>query len=243
MRDSWWRVLAAVAVLAVVALEGALLRDGNSPLDTMDDATHRWALHNRNGFFTWGAKLIDHLTEPILATVLAIIIGALFVWRDRGLKRGVTILLTVLAAQGIAQILRVLVDRPRPPVSSRLIALSDAPSYPSAHTTASTAFMVIIAWVGTVYSVKLWMRLALDAAAIATGFVASSRVYIGAGWASDQIAAILIALACALLVTAVIELAWPWAHTSLPNRVGRWFNDDSDRRRPALDLADGPAEG
>ncbi|WP_018178811.1 phosphatase PAP2 family protein [Jongsikchunia kroppenstedtii] len=243
MRESWWRVLAAVAVFAVVALEGVLLRDDNSPLDTMDDATHQWALHNRNGFFTWGAKLIEYLTEPILATVLAILIGAFFIWRDRGLKRGVTIIATVLIAQAIAQVLRVFVDRPRPPASSRLISLSDAPSYPSLHSTGSTAFMVIIAWVATAYSVKLWMRLALDAAAIATGFVTSSRVYIGAGWASDQIAAVLIALACALLVTAVIELVWPWAHTLFPNSVARWFNDDSDRRRPALDLADGPAEG
>jgi len=242
MRDSWWRVLAAVAVLAVVALEGALLRNDNSPLDTMDDATHRWALHNRNGFFTWGAKLIDHLTDPILAAVLAIVIGALFIWRDHGLKRGVTIMVTVLGAQSIAQVLRVLVDRPRPPVTSRLISFSNAPSYPSAHTTGSTAFMVIVAWVATAYSVKLWMRLALDTAAIATGFVASSRVYIGAGWASDQIAAILVALACALLATALIELAWPWARTIFPKSVGLWFNDDSDRRRPALDLADGPAE-
>jgi undecaprenyl-diphosphatase len=87
----------------------------------------------------------------------------------------------------VFRLLKVVLDRSRPPLADRLVAETNE-SLPSGHATMSVVVVgtiVVLTWAGR----GAWARAAMVAAAAAwIGAVGATRVYLGVHWVSDVLA-------------------------------------------------------
>lgn len=121
--------------------------------------------------------------------VLPLLISGLLWWR-RGLRTGLFFLVTSAISALLVQLVKKIIERPRPDV---LMVSADHGSFPSGHTANAATMMVAlalifgrwwIAWIGTIYVV----------------IMALSRNLLGAHWFTDTLAGTLLGTGVALLM-------------------------------------------
>jgi undecaprenyl-diphosphatase len=134
-------------------------------------------------------------------------------WREARLVAAVT-----LGAGALVEVLKAVVDRPRPPVSVQLAVETNA-SFPSGHTVLATAVLGVLAALLARRSGSPAVRAVLPSVAVAVAvLVGLSRLYLGVHWASDVLGAWL--LGCCWLVlclTVEAHLATARARPSRPS--------------------------
>ena len=198
-------VLAGLAMLGTSVLvflgasEDVIRHNGAA---TRDAARLDWFTDHRTSSLVGVAKFLNTAGSVGVVAALAVVVG-LLLWR-RGLPLifAATPLLAVIAAEGVAAALKVLVDRARPAASLRLVAEAD-PSFPSGHATAATAFGISVAAVLIVYVLRSrWSRLVTLAAGVLVPIaVAASRLELGVHWPTDVAAGLALGASVALIVT------------------------------------------
>ncbi len=176
---------------------------GTTELDAMRDLAA-----NRSGALTSIARTVTWAGSAFLLVPLGLVCCAVLI--RRGLTREALILATSLAgAIGLAVTVKLLVDRPRPPVEH--LQTVSGPSFPSEHATQASAFWfsltLVLPAVGLVPGVT---RLCAGLAVGLVLAVAASRVYLGVHYPADVIAGVLLGTAWA---------AWSWRAIGTPRRL------------------------
>jgi undecaprenyl-diphosphatase len=164
-----------------------------------------WLAHYDLSAARWGAshatagstRLLRDLSVLASTPVMAVIasVAALVEWRRS--RRGAVLVFMAMVAIGqlvVSNLVKVLVDRPRPDIA-RLTHFSGS-SFPSGHaTTAAAVFAAVAFLLGRRQSRGTKALLAAGAAAIAAA-VGTSRVLLGVHWFTD--------------VLAGLALGWAW---------------------------------
>lgn len=116
-------------------------------------------------------------------------------------RETVAVALSLGGAILIANAVKLLVSRPRPPVEHLQVVTGQ--SFPSAHATQAGAF-----WLSLVLAARSarYIRLVAATSALLVAMVALSRVYLGVHYPSDVIAGVLLGSGWAVLVARCIEL-------------------------------------
>jgi undecaprenyl-diphosphatase len=180
----------AALLTALTALTIAV--HSNGWVTRLDTATTSWLVAHRSVGFDVAASVITDLGSPIATAAAGAIFAALLCWRARSTIPGIIVIGTVSAAALASTVLKVVVDRPRPPLQWQIVRETD-PSFPSGHVTGTAALLGIIAFcVGTACSrtVRAWLA---SGVITAVAVIAATRLYLGVHWLSDVAAGAILA--------------------------------------------------
>jgi membrane-associated phospholipid phosphatase len=159
------------------------------PITLVDARFSTW-LHTR-GFepLTRFMLLVTSLHSGLSVTVMTLAVAA-YLWFRRLRIWTVTLMLAVFGGMALNFLLKNLFLRPRPYFNDRILTLTSY-SFPSGHTMMATVFY------GTLCALALsqvrrwqWRLLAILGAALLVLLVGFSRIYLGAHFLSDVLAAI-----------------------------------------------------
>jgi len=178
----------ALALVFLAALGFGLVADmvtSRTGLYRWDASAAAWGADHATAASTRLLGLITWLGATVTVLAVTVALGGLEFLRRRRLAVLGFLLTVVLGQNLIANTVKVLVDRPRPPVPH--LAPASGFSFPSGHTAAAAATWAAVALVlgrGRPVAVKAWLA---AGAAVLTVAVASSRVLLGVHWLTDVI--------------------------------------------------------
>jgi membrane-associated phospholipid phosphatase len=170
------------------------------PLDSADLRFVTWVSRHRSAGWTAFAKALS-IAGQLAILIAACAAAAVWLCVRRRFADIVTLALAVAGAKIISDAVKVLVDRPRPPIV-HLVRVTSA-SFPSGHATQTAAIVPVLALVLTAGTAGAYRRLALAGAILFVIAVGWSRVYLGVHYASDVVAGWLLGGAWALVVLSV----------------------------------------
>lgn len=228
-------VLVYSVVMIGVALAGLLMAGGPTGVDR---AVMTEVEGMRSDGVTSVVSVLSELFSPALVPVWAVIIAGYLLFRDRRVHRAAALLASVVAAAAVAEVVKVIVSRPRPPAPDQVSGYEATLSYPSGHVTGTAALLVAVALLGTVAFGRAARNAALVAALAVTAFVAWTRLYLGVHWLTDVAAGLLVGASTAVLAVAVM----PVVTTLIADRLGdrlppgaaQWFTRPRAAGRHAL---------
>jgi membrane-associated phospholipid phosphatase len=178
----------ALGLVFAAALGFGLVADmvtSETGLYRLDASAAAWGADNATPASTWFLGLVTWLGATVTVLAVTVALGGVE-WLRRRHLAVLGFLVTVAVGQNlIANTVKELVDRERPPVPH--LAPSSGFSFPSGHTAAAAAVwaaVVLVLGRGRPLRVKAW--LAAGAAGI-TVAVAASRVLLGVHWLTDVI--------------------------------------------------------
>jgi membrane-associated phospholipid phosphatase len=186
---------AGVALLAVAAAFAAVIaaepvRPFTAPLD-------RWWLSVvtpwQAGPLTRAGEVLSYLAGPWGGTVVVAILVVLLLWRRR-IWTAVFLALAEACGSGLSQLIKHLVERPRPP---HPLVRADFGSFPSGHVI--TTLVVGLALVAAL-SRPGRRALPLTGVAIAAALMMCCRTYLRAHWLTDTFESVLVASGIALVL-------------------------------------------
>jgi membrane-associated phospholipid phosphatase len=179
---------AALGLVFAAALGFGLVSDmvtSETGLYRLDASAAAWGADNATPASTWFLGAVTWLGASVTVLAVTFALGGLE-WLRRRRLAVLAFMVTVVVGQNlIANTVKVLVDRERPPVPH--LAPSSGFSFPSGHTAAAAATwaaVVLVLGRGRPVRTKAW--LAAGAAAVAVA-VAASRVLLGVHWLTDVI--------------------------------------------------------
>jgi undecaprenyl-diphosphatase len=178
----------ALALIFAAALGFGVVADmvtTRTGLYRLDASAAAWGAEHASPTSTRLLGLVTWLGATVTVLSVSVALGVLE-WVERRRLAVLAFLVMVVAGQNlIANLVKVLVDRERPPVPH--LAASSGFSFPSGHTAAAAATWAAVALVlgrGRPLPVKAWLG---AGAALLTVAVAASRVLLGVHWLTDVI--------------------------------------------------------
>ncbi len=159
------------------------------PLTVIDRSVAAWFHQRRTPALTTTMQLVTGLAS--FNWVMAItLVAALMLWWKRCWYRLLALLLVVPGGMGVAFLLKIAFHRQRPDFADSFLVF-DGYSFPSGHTMAATLLYGLLA----TYAVILlkswrWRVGAIIGASVMVLLVGFSRVYLGAHYPSDVLAAV-----------------------------------------------------
>jgi membrane-associated phospholipid phosphatase len=150
-----------------------------------DASAAAWGAEHATPTTTWLLGLVTWLGATATVLSVTVALGVLEWLRRRRLAVLAFLLVVVVGQNLIANTVKELVDRERPPVPH--LAPSSGFSFPSGHTAAAAATwaaVVLVLGRGRPLAVKAWLA---AGAALLTVAVAASRVLLGVHWLTDVI--------------------------------------------------------
>jgi membrane-associated phospholipid phosphatase len=178
----------ALGLVFAAALGFGLVSDmvtSQTGLYRLDASAARWGADNATPASTWVLGMITWLGATVTVLTVTALLGGLEWLRRRRLAVLAFLLMVVVGQNLIANTVKALVDRERPPVPH--LAPSSGFSFPSGHTAAAAATwaaVVLVLGRGRPFRVKAWLAAAAAAVTVA---VAASRVLLGVHWLTDVI--------------------------------------------------------
>jgi undecaprenyl-diphosphatase len=150
------------------------------------------------------AKVVTHLGSPNLAIAVGLIAVA-FLWR-RCRASAFTLGVLVAAALTVDTVLKVIVDRARPPSPAVSTMLGSFPSGHVIHAVIIFGLVPFLLWILT--NLPGVLRLGFVVFAVVVLLVAWSRVRLGAHWPSDVIASLFIGASLLLGAEQLLTSTW-----------------------------------
>lgn len=193
-------LIAAAAVVFVVVLD-------DPTLDASDAAVFAWILGHRSPAATSVARAISLVGGTVWTGGVAVVAAAVLAWRRRWWTAAVWVV-TVAFGSLVIRLLKEAVERPRPPVPTRL-AVETTASLPSGH-----ALMAALGLGLAAVAVRRLVRpplagaLAMAVAVVLAAAIGLSRAYLGVHWTTDLLAGWLLGAALAVIgatVATVLE--------------------------------------
>jgi membrane-associated phospholipid phosphatase len=178
----------ALGLIFAMALGFGLVSDmvtSETGLSRYDASAASWGADNATPTSTWLLGLVTWLGATVTVLAITVALGALE-WLRRRRLAVLAFLVTVVVGQNlIANTVKALVERERPPVPH--LAASSGFSFPSGHTAAAAAtWAAVVLVLGRGRPLRVKALLAAGAAVI-TVAVAASRVLLGVHWLTDVI--------------------------------------------------------
>ncbi|MBJ7290977.1 phosphatase PAP2 family protein [Williamsia sp.] len=204
MKSHLTRIEVTVALVAVVALLGVAIAVGHNPLRSIDAGVLSWMVDHRSSGATSAATTVTDLFAPMWTGIWTVVAAAVLVAVDRTLIRAVQLLATVAVAGAACEVIKLAVDRLRPPTFDQVASPELAMSFPSGHVTGAAALLIGLAVITTSAARSRTRWWVVTAAVIVASGVALSRLYLGAHWFSDVAAAVALAVAAVVAVPAVV---------------------------------------
>jgi undecaprenyl-diphosphatase len=192
---------AGLALLAAAAAFAAVMADqGSGPArnpDPFATPLDRWWLSVvtswQAGPLTRAGEVLSYLAGPWGGTVVVAILVVLLLWRRR-IWTAVFLALAEACGSGASQLIKHLVERPRPP---HPLVRADFGSFPSGHVITTT--VVGLALVAAL-SRPGRRALPLTGVAIAAALMMCCRTYLRAHWLTDTFESVLVASGIALVL-------------------------------------------
>jgi len=159
-------------------------------------------------------------TSVIIPTL--VLVAAVLVIRRRDWRSAILLGAAVAGAVGLYNIVKLAVERPRPPSTLWIGNFSDS-AFPSGHATQAAAFYGMLAMVfSAMRSLRVRVIVWTGAAAI-TLVVGASRLYLGAHWLTDVLAGYALGAAWIAIVTALslLDRGTGRRRTTVPTRTPR----------------------
>lgn len=194
----------ALITLAVAVVDGGWLIGADGPLT-------QWVIGHRHSSLDTIALAVTTVTGPPETAAAGVLIAAVLMWRTTRYAPAVIMLATVGGAAVACTVIKLVVGRERPPVSTQLVLETDH-SFPSGHVTGTAALLLMAAFVVGQH-ISSTARTVLVAAAITvTLLVAASRVYLGVHWLTDVCAGFLLAAVAVTFGAYALNLVERHAH-------------------------------
>lgn len=158
-------------------------------LTLLDTQLSEWVFQNHHPWVTGFMFLITHWHSPLGVLVMSAVL-ALWMWRRREHYWLAALALSVPLGMLLNVALKYLFQRDRPQFEEPLLTLATY-SFPSGHAAGATLFYgLLLAYLVRATRRKRWWALAATGAGLMVLLVAASRVYLGAHYLSDVLAAI-----------------------------------------------------
>jgi undecaprenyl-diphosphatase len=172
-------VVWAAALASLGCLAGLGLGDGPSGPDR---SVMEWFVDERRAWLTSAAKALSALGS---ATVLGVVVALAAAWLllRRRPDDAVSIAVTAVGSVALANLIKVVVDRPRP-ATLHLVAVASA-SFPSQHAAQAAAVLPALALVLAYGRLRTALLVVAVSLAIAIGL---SRIYLGVHYPTDVLA-------------------------------------------------------
>lgn len=198
-----------VVVLGAWAF-GALLQDvvAHDELALVDRPVDVWMVHHREPWLTSTMKDVTVLGSLAFVIPVAVLLMVGFWAWKRSLRWPVLVVIAVGGARGISQLVKALVDRPRPHLDPLVSATGSA--FPSGHTISATVLFGAAAYLfarGRDWKTGVWLWTAAVALSCLVGL---SRLYLGVHWLTDVLAGLVLGLVWLAVsaMSSVLPEAW-----------------------------------
>ncbi len=200
--------LLLLMLIMAVCVFGAIAEDvvTSDPLTVVDARFSAWLHAHSSHSRTLVMLLITNIHSTLGVTVMTLAISG-YLWIKRFRVWVLTLMLTVFGGMLLNFLLKHVFVRPRPYFENPLLTLTSY-SFPSGHTMMATVFYGTLCTLIVSHGISWrWRMLAVAAAGIMILLVGFSRIYLGAHYLSDVLAAIAEGLAwLAFCLLAVGEL-------------------------------------
>ncbi|OIJ36718.1 hypothetical protein BK826_02295 [Rothia kristinae] len=163
-------------------------------LALFDHPLQRLAAADQHRILDEAATAVTWAATPELIPILAVLAAIPWFFRTRCRDPLLFAGAVVLASASVTA-LKVLVARTRPPTTFMVDGADHSFSFPSGHTCLFATAALVLAWLLTRGRTRGPRLLAFVVAALASGTVAASRIYLGYHWLTDVCASLWIAVA------------------------------------------------
>ena len=190
-KPSWVIYLVLTILIGSVWAFGAIAEDvvTHDPLTVVEARFSAWLQHHSVHTLTRFLLLITRLHSLLGVTVMTLAVSA-YLWIKRLRIWVLTLMLAVFGGMLLNLLLKHVFVRQRPHFDNPLLVLTTY-SFPSGHTVMATVFYgTLCALVVSRTRRWLWRVLTIAAAAFLVLLVGFSRIYLGAHYLSDVLAAI-----------------------------------------------------
>ncbi len=191
-----------IVTFTSTVLLGAIAAGNPEWLLRFDEPVSEWIRGSGDDY--WFARLVTQLGSPNLALGVAVV-GVLVLWR-RCRASAVTLGALVGAAFATDIVLKLVVDRTRPPDPAVDTGLGSFPSGHVIHAVVIFGLVPFLLWAVT--NRRAYLRLGFVMFAVAVASVAMSRVRLGAHWPSDVIISFLIGASLLLAAERLLTSVW-----------------------------------
>lgn len=209
-----WHLVVGLAVFVCMTSVLALLAEdvvNGDPLTVVDARFSNWLHVNATPTLTRLFARITTLGSTFVASSIAVILSAFLLWR-RQRYWFTAIFLSVFGGMLLNRLLKVAFQRARPTFDDPIFSFAGF-SFPSGHTmTATVVYGALAAFLVAKTRSKLKKALVIAVAAVLIALVAFSRIYLGAHYLSDVLAAIAEGLAWLSLCFTGVYYFWRKKH-------------------------------
>jgi membrane-associated phospholipid phosphatase len=176
--------VAAVAVCGAAfgVLTGMVV--AGSGLVGLDDDVERVVGEHRVGWVTTSLKILTWLGSTAVLWPVVGIVALLLIMRSHRWRDAAFIALALAGSVLISDVVKGLVDRPRPPASVRLVHVTGT-AYPSGHAIDATVAFVALALVLSKGRSRNARASLFSSAVLVALVVGWSRIYLGTHWLTD----------------------------------------------------------
>jgi undecaprenyl-diphosphatase len=202
-RGFWLTFVVAAGLFAVWAF-AALSQDvlGHDEMALVDPQAEAWVVAHRLAWLSSAMEIVTWLGSLAIIAPLLLVTVVMLILRQRDRIQAILMVTAVAGAVGLYDLVKLLVERPRPP-TSLWIGHYSGTAFPSGHATQAVAFYGMLAIVLSVGGSFRTRALVWIAAALVSLLVGASRIYLGAHWLADVLAGYALGAAWVALVFAI----------------------------------------
>ncbi|MGV9674013.1 phosphatase PAP2 family protein [Nocardia sp. NPDC003482] len=174
----WWALLVVCAAALIVSVVG------HTGATVVDEPVLNWVVAHRCSGVTTAAKAVSDVGGTSAMLTLAVLAGALLVWR-RQWAAAVTVAVATAGAGALVVSTKHLIGRARPPVADHLVVETN-PAFPSGHSLGSIVVVGVVTGIGLCWVRRRAVRVAVITVAVTfVVAVGLSRLYLGVHWPTD----------------------------------------------------------